>query len=133
MATNPAKSAVRTGAFGPFGQASNHQVMNGFPNYFMTFDAAASPILSPIASLSNSVAQKITVPGGAVSFTIRGVNAVRVSEDSAFGSYYTVPAGVSETFPCVSPDLDSATSNTGAFYIMSDSTAGIVSFRFHNV
>lgn len=131
---NPAKGNIRTGTFGAFGQAANHQVMDSFPNYFVTEDATpTNPNKSPINTVSNIAPFTILIPASAVEMTIRTNHDLRVSEDPNMAAYFVIPASGEDTFPCVAPDMDNVISNTGSIYLQSDTTAAIVSFKFHCV
>lgn len=59
---------------------------------FMTQDATASPVLSPVSVASTT--QALTVPTQALSITVSAPTAFTMSEDSSFTAGFTVPANV---------------------------------------
>lgn len=91
--------AIKTSA--PFGASvpdANRAALTGFPNQMQVIDATASPNTSPLTVNTTAI---LLVPLNAVSVTIISTtNVVQVSEDSTQTAYFTLPAGVIQTFPC---------------------------------
>jgi hypothetical protein len=85
----------------PFGGAvadGNRTGLTGFPNIMQTIDGTGTPVASPVTV---NTTQTLVVPLNAVSVTIVSTtNAVQVSEDSTQAAYFSLPAGVTQTFPC---------------------------------
>lgn len=91
-------------------------------NGFVTQDGAATPVGSPLA-MTGSV-QTLTVPTNATSITINPTTAVvKVSEDSTMSVYFTVPVGVSQTFPCARQE----------YVYLEGTSADVVNFFFDKV
>jgi hypothetical protein len=71
-----------------------------FANSFVTQDATATPVGSPLAMTGST--QTLVVPDNAVEIVINPSTAVvQVSEDSSMSVYFTVPVDTSQSFPVV--------------------------------
>ena len=134
MAASPKSPTTnRANQFGSFAHDTNHQVMNGFPNYPYYQDAAVSPIQSPLSITTTP--QLITIPGAAVSITITSTIAFRIGDQSAINNtkpYATFPANTPVTIPIVTPSMDPA-DPTGVLYVAADTSTGVLSFIFNCV
>lgn len=118
----------RVASLGAFVQAANHQVASGFPNYPYFQDTTVTPVKSPAALTTTPTL--INIPAAAVSITIIGAVAIRVSDTSGQGNgYIAVPANVPITIPVASP-LGNANDPTGQLWLAADSTSGNCSFFF---
>lgn len=92
------KTSVQWQAFGSVAQDANREKLSNFSNAFITKDATGTPVTSPA---SINAVTPIAVPVAAVSFTVWGSAALRVSEEStAASNYATIPANTPVTFPC---------------------------------
>lgn len=126
------KNLVRSGSFGPFPQAPNHVVMNGFENYFMTTDATGTPQKSPLA-VPAATTTILVVPAAAVELMFISSTAIRVSEsDPAAAPYFVFPANTVFRVPCMTPALN-ANDTTGQIFLKADSADATVQFMFLNV
>lgn len=117
-----AKTTNQWDTFGSFVQDANREKMSNFPNYFMTKDATGMPVTSP-QSVNNVIA--LAVPVAAVTFTVIGSAALRVSEEAtAAANYVVIPSNTPVTFPCArQPNI----------YLKGDAGAVATQFFFSNV
>jgi hypothetical protein len=123
------KSSVRFNTFGAMAYDANHQPVgiSASTNYFMTIDATGTPQTSPLSVTTGTTT--LVVPVAAVDVVLCGSAAFSVSEDPSMGGAFLVPANTPTMFPCITPDIDNATSGVGGIYLTTATTAS-VSFRF---
>jgi hypothetical protein len=115
---SPMKSESGKTTFNSLVVDSNRVVMTGsLGNYFVTQDATASPVASPVTV---NTSQTLTVPQNATRITVISVsNPVQVSEDSTQSEYFVIPAGTQMTFDCARQQfiyLKTASSTVVSFY-----------------
>lgn len=68
-------------------------------NTLQSQDATGSPVTSPVTNMSAS-GVALTVPAGAVQFSINPSVTCQVGEDASFAQGLQVPASVVSTFDC---------------------------------
>jgi hypothetical protein len=84
--------------FGGLVNDANRNALAVTGNRFVTRDATASPVTSPVTLGSGTTT--LTVPPNAITLTVNPKTAVvKVSEDSTNSAYFTVPVALSQDFP----------------------------------
>lgn len=119
---SPYRQKKETSFSGLIMDGNRNALTGALGNGFVTQDATASPVGSPLA-MSGSV-QTLTVPSNATTITINPTTAVvKVSEDSTMSVYFTVPVGASQSFPCARQE----------FIYLEGTSPDVVNFYFSKV
>lgn len=120
----------RSNQFGTFPMTSNKQWISSWQNYFVNQDATATPVQSPISTVSTSADTLLVVPQGATQLVLYSNQALRVANQSpASAPYFVVPTTTVFTLPCSTPSNE-PTSHSGTIYLRADSSAATVQFMF---
>jgi hypothetical protein len=110
----------RSLSYGNLPTDGSHRQLS-YANTENNVDATATPLVSPLAAVSTTVAVVLNVPNNCAAVRLSSTTALRVSYDN-FISYFVLPANTPETFNC------GGTNQT--LYLKSDASAGNVSFGF---
>lgn len=113
----------RSLSFGNVARDGSHAAMLPWANHRQTHDATASPVTSPIATLSTSAAATLNVPNNAAAVIFCSTQPFQVSEVAAMSEYAVFPANTPIEWDCAGTGVTLYVQSNGA-------TAGNLSFAF---